>query len=70
MAGDIFDDFLEYDVGMGGGAVECPSCGEKVPYSVLIDDVIECPKCGKKFHIDGNGDEDEGEDDNDDGEDK
>jgi len=53
MAGDLFDEFLEYDVGMGGGKAVCPNCGEKVPYSVLIDDEIECPKCGKKFRIKG-----------------
>ena len=30
---------------------ECPHCGAKVPYSVLLDDEVECPECGKKFKV-------------------
>jgi DNA-directed RNA polymerase subunit RPC12/RpoP len=52
-SGDMLDEFLEYDVGIGGGAAECPACGAKVPYSVLLDDEVECPKCGKKFRVKG-----------------
>jgi DNA-directed RNA polymerase subunit RPC12/RpoP len=63
MADDMDDDFLEYDVGMGGGAVECPSCGAKVPYSVLLDEEGVCPKCGKKIDIDDNSGDDEEDDD-------
>jgi DNA-directed RNA polymerase subunit RPC12/RpoP len=67
--GDKFDEFLEYDVGMGGGVVECPACGAKVPYSVLIDDEAVCPKCGNKIRIDGNG-SNEGDDIDDDSDDE
>jgi len=66
MPGDDLDDFVEYDVGMGGGVVKCPMCGAKVPYSVLIDDEADCPNCGHKIRIDGNGG-DEGDDIDDDG---
>jgi len=44
---DLFDEFLEYDVTMGTGVVECPHCGVDVPYSLFLDDEVECPACGK-----------------------
>ena len=47
--GDPLDDFIEYDLGMGGNEVECPYCGAKVPCSLFFNDVVECPECGKKF---------------------
>jgi len=47
--------------------LECPACGSKVPYSVLIDDEAVCPKCGNKIRIDGNGSNEGDEVDDDDG---
>lgn len=46
---DLFDEFLEYDVGMGGETVKCPNCGADVPCSLFFDNEVECSECGKKF---------------------
>ena len=46
---DLFDEFLEFDVTMGGDVIECPHCGAEVPCSLLIDDEITCPECGQSF---------------------
>jgi len=50
MQGDDFlDEFLEYDVGMGGNIVKCPHCGADVPYSLFFDNEVECPECRKEI---------------------
>ena len=71
MADDMDDDFMEYGAGIRGGMVECPACGAKVPYGVLVDDEGVCPKCGNKIDIDEDDaiddDDDFGEDDEDEG---
>ena len=46
---DEMDDFVEFDAMKGAGVVICPSCGAKVPCSLVVDEWIECPKCGEKF---------------------
>ena len=48
---DFFDEFVEFDVTMGGD-VECPHCGAEVSCSLLVDDEVECPECGQSFKID------------------
>jgi len=44
---DLFDEFFEYDVLMGGDLTKCPHCGAEVSSSLFLDDEVECPKCGE-----------------------
>ncbi|MBU1043577.1 MAG: hypothetical protein KJ915_04165 [Candidatus Omnitrophica bacterium] len=47
MDDDLFDEFLEYDVLMGGDIISCPYCSEEVACSLFFEDQAQCPKCGK-----------------------
>ncbi|MBU1996194.1 MAG: hypothetical protein KKF78_03450 [Candidatus Omnitrophica bacterium] len=46
---DLFDEFFEYDVLMGGDIKKCPHCGVEVSSSLLLDDEVECPECGERI---------------------
>lgn len=52
MAGDLFNQFLEYDFTMGADVVKCPHCGVDVPCSLFFNNEAECSECGKRFRKD------------------